>query len=638
MKKIGFLSIVLAIMLSLSTFLGCGTSSNSVAFWFKGSEEEIEVFNAMCDEFNKTYGKDHGIEVKATPKSVGSYDTNIQASAGTKSGPDVFILQEDDLKKNINIDLVADITNELNAVTDIDIDDIYSNVIERYRYDKTDNSSLSTDPLYGLPLDTRPSALYYNETLFRQAGILVISVNEEDVDEFWAGEKADHRGLTKSDYIAKYEQMEEEGIISSNAVSKLKAMQKLPKKGYYRERPRYNGATWNSPTNSEVLIFNNRIAMNWDEIEDLSMLFDIDKSKERIKLYENNKGELLADTTNGSVEYGLFTEWWFMYGWSVGGDCLNDLTGNGDYNFSLLDPNKNYIVAEGCTYTGEYTGKVYQAGETIEFLDKMDIAKDEVIAPNNDGNYSRSNGDIVGVRASVVENESLLELASTREAFERYIKLATNENTEINGEKGLGISPNPNLFGTRKDFNYFFSGKIAMLVQYSLYMPAISKFTASYGFDYDVAPLVVYKEYENPGVATDDTVKAQGKVAGQSNSIGMVVRSRSTKKYKAAAFIKWMASETAQRIKAKHGFFPNQESLLNEVEFTNGVAPKNIDLFNNNIKYQSAGDWWYLKDYGWVNTWANDLNSYVRNGDTSKNYDWWKNQVVQKTNTVLKDY
>ena len=49
----------------------------------------------------------------------------------------------------------------------------------------------------------------------------------------------------------------------------------VPAKGFYRsESPFVNGvsSSWVKPTAGEVLIFNNRIAMNWDELEDLAAL------------------------------------------------------------------------------------------------------------------------------------------------------------------------------------------------------------------------------------------------------------------------------------------------------------------------------------------------------------------------------
>lgn len=636
LHKIAAILLVAVMVGALGALTACGgIDKDTVDFWVKGTESEVAAYKAMVETFNATYGAEHGIKARLTSKSPGAYDTTIAATVSTESGPDVFLENEDNFKKDIGAGLIGEITDELSAVTDVDLSDIYPNVMSRYRYDPQTNTSNEGDPVYGLPLDTRPSALYYNETLFRQAGILVISVDESDLEAFWNGNKADNRGLTKADYITQYEQMQRDGLVSSSAVNKLKNLTKLPNKGYYRERPCYGGAPWSQPNSSEVLIFNNRIAMNWDEAEDLARLFTKGDCT-LLNQYKNNKGELLTSTTNGTVEYGMFTEWWFMYAWSVGGDCLLDLTGSGDWNFSLLDPTPNYIVADGKTFVGAYTGKTYAAGETVEFLDKMDVAQGETLLPQDDGTYKHAGGAKAVVRTEIANSDALIELPSTREAFERYIRLGSAKTADINGSKGTGIAPNPNLFASRKDYNYFFSGKLAMLVEYSIYMPSISEYMAQYGFDYDIAPLLVYKEYANPSVATDDSVKVKGQTAGQSNSMGMVVRKRSKKKDKAAAFVAWMASAEGQAVKAEYGFFPNQADLVKDMKFASGVAPKNISLFSENMTYQTAGDWWYLEDYEWINTWAQDLNSYVRNGTMA--YNTWADAVVTKTNNKLASY
>lgn len=636
LHKIAAILLVVVMVGALGALTACGgIDKDTVDFWVKGAESEVAAYKAMVETFNATYGAEHGIKARLTSKSPGAYDTTIAATVSTESGPDVFLENEDNFKKDIGARLIGEITDELSAVTDVDLSDIYPNVMSRYRYDPQTNTSNEGDPVYGLPLDTRPSALYYNETLFRQAGILVISVDESDLEAFWSGNKADNRGLTKADYITQYEQMQRDGLVSSSAVNKLKNLTKLPNKGYYRERPCYGGAPWSQPNSSEVLIFNNRIAMNWDEAEDLARLFTKGDCT-LLNQYKNNKGELLTSTTNGTVEYGMFTEWWFMYAWSVGGDCLLDLTGSGDWNFSLLDPTPNYIVADGKTFVGAYTGKTYAAGETVEFLDKMDVAQGETLLPQDDGTYKHAGGAKADVRTEIANSDALIELPSTREAFERYIRLGSAKTADINGSKGTGIAPNPNLFASRRNYNYFFSGKLAMLVEYSIYMPSISEYMAQYGFDYDIAPLLVYKEYANPSVATDDSVKVKGQTAGQSNSMGMVVRKRSKKKDKAAAFVAWMASAEGQAVKAEYGFFPNQADLVKDMKFASGVAPKNISLFSENMTYQTAGDWWYLEDYEWINTWAQDLNSYVRNGTMA--YNTWADAVVTKTNNKLASY
>lgn len=121
--------------------------------------------------------------------------------------------------------------------------------------------------------------------------------------------------------------------------------------------------------------------------------------------------------------------------------------------------------------------------------------------------------------------------------------------------------------------NYFFSGNLAILAQSSVYMADLSEEAKARGFSWDVAPLVVYKEYEDPSDPDCDTVKAQGKQAGHSNSLSMVVRTGSEKKDDAVRFMMWMASEEGQRIRASIGFFPNQKSLLPEVEFKKASRP-----------------------------------------------------------------
>jgi hypothetical protein len=222
----------------------------------------------------------------------------------------------------------------------------------------------------------------------------------------------------------------------------------VPAKGYFRSIEPYfydeysEGWTPIDTENGEVMVFNNRIAMNWDEVEDLAMLFSASHNP-------GSNGRSKYGTT-----YGYFTETWFNYGWTVGGDCLYDLTGNGDWNFGLLDPNPNYIVKEGKTFTGR-TGTVYQGGETIAFYDKMNADENEVLVPDAYGDYLRADGATkAGIWTAIQEEmekgeeSALLELPSTRTAFQRYLKLGlgkdtTNPNYIVEDSTGLNISPNP---------------------------------------------------------------------------------------------------------------------------------------------------------------------------------------------------
>ena len=607
MKKI--LCVIIAAVLFSVPLFGCGGGSNSnVKFWVYGDELELEIYTIMTDEFNETYGKENGIKVDISTKPPGNYESLIQTVSTSKSGPDVFLCVEDNFKKWVNMGFLTDMTDYLDAVTDIDVSDVYATTVDRLRYDIGNNTSNPDDPLYGLPLDTKPSALYYNESMFNKAGIIVISVDAENLDAWNAGEIADNRGKTRADYEAEYPELT--GVT-------------VPEKGYYRSMYPYTADVgWTYPDVNEVLVFNNRIAMNWDEIEDLAMLFT--------PSYNASAAE------DFGTDFGNFTEWWFNYGWSVGGDCLTDLSGNGDWNFSLLDYTPNYMVT-GESYTGAYTGKTYVPGETLEHLDKFDIPAGEIMTPDNEGGYTY-NGVKIGIRQSVTEaaaDGTLTALPSTREAFTRYLKLGAEKTADIEGEGGLAISPNPLTFSTRTRMNYFYSGKMAMLVDYSSYMATVSEQAEERGFEWDIAPLAVYKEYVDPLDPRCDETVVVGKTAGQSNSKAMVSRERAQNKEAAAKFIKWMASKAGQSIRAENGHFPNQKELISDVVFP-GYAPANVKAFSEALEFQGAGDWWYMADYEWINVWAVPLNSEVRNGTMT--YDAWRADAVSDTNERLKLY
>lgn len=597
-------------ILSTLMFGACwgGSGSNDgkdhIVFCTYGNDSELNIYTVMIDEFNNTYGKEHNIEVEHTPKPYTGYSSYVTSMSTARNSYDVCLVTEDTFKKYANMGFLAPMTEYFDKITDIDTSDVYENTVARVRLDVATNTSNPSDPLYGLPLDTKPSALYYNETLFNKAGIIIISVDEEDMDAWNAGEIADRRGKYKKDFV------------------KLTGVT-VPKKGYFRSRnPYVSGYSWEKPDSSEILVFNNRISMNWDEMEDLAMLFSPSTNSTAQKDY--------------GTEFGMFTEWWFNYGWSVGGNCLQDLDGHGEWNYSLFDTTPNYIVT-GDGYTGAWTGKQYVKGETLEFNDKFDVPQGKVMQPTDDGSYT-IDGQKVGIRESVrtaATQGTLGEMPSIRDAFTRYLRLGASEDTMIEGVAGLNISPNPITFNNRTRQNYWASGKMAMLIDYATYIEMFSRLATEFNFEWDVAPLLVYKEYTDPFDPQCDTVTVKGKHAGECNSKAMVVRSRSSVKESAAKFIAWMASKEGQSVRAKNGHYPHQDVLLKDIVYP-GYSPKNVEIFSANLKYQGAGDWWYLPDDAWVQVWANPLNAMVRNGLMS--YNSWKQTAIPDTNKKLKEY
>ena len=607
-KKVAATFVAVLAAMSATALTACSNSKDGshIVFCSYGDESELAIYTEMVDEFNKTYGAEHNIKVDHTPIGITGYNNYIQSMSTARNSYDVCVVIEDRFKAWATTGIIGPMEEYFNAVTDIDVSDVFPNTVNRLRLNVSNNTSNLSDPLYGMPLDTKPSALYYNESMFKKAGIIIISVDEEDMDAWNRGEIADKRGHKKSDFAK-----------LSNVT--------VPKKGYYRSvRPYVSGFEWTMPASDEILVFNNRIPMNWDEMEDLAMIFSPSSNP--------NAGK------DFGTDYGMFTEWWFNYGWAVGGNCLQDLSGDGEWNFSLLDSTPNYIVT-GESYTGKWSGKVYNKGETLEHNDKFDLPVGKVMTPDNNGGYTLD-GKKLGIRADVTAaatDGTLGELPSTRDAFTRYLRLGASKTSVIENAGGLDIAPNPIIFNTRTRQNYWYSGKMAMLVDYSTYIENFSKQATIYNFEWDVAPLIVYKEYTEPMNPNCDTVKIQGKEAGECNSKAMCVRARTSTQVKesAAKFIKWMASKKGQSLRAEKGHFPNQQELLGSIKY-NGYAPKNITVFSENLQYQSAGDWWYLPDDMWIKTWATPLNSEVRNGTLT--YDLWKKDAIPDTNEYLKKY
>lgn len=597
-----------------TAFAGCGGSgsSNTVRFFYGGTNSQMQMYRELTDTFNKTYGKENGIEVKAVEMLAGQ---DITALLGSSNAPDVMMVSDDTYKKYVIGGYFSDISDIKETYTDIELGDIAATAINRLYYDTKTNTSNPNDPLYALPIDSCPTALYYNEALMEKAGITVISVDEEDLDRWNKNEIADKRGKKKSDYV------------KLNGVT-------VPKKGYFRSKSPYYFSElsegWSMPSEDEVLVFNNRIAMNWDEVEDLAMYFSATYNP-------GTNGKSKWGTT-----YGYFTETWFNYGWTVGGDCLYDLTGKGDWNFGLLDPNPNYIVKEGKTFTGR-TGTVYQAGETIAFYDKMQADEGEVLVPDNEGDYERANGGTAGIWTKITEemkkgdDGALSELPSTRTAFKRYLKLGSSKDAYVEDSKGLDISPSPaKITDINPIYKQFYTGDILCFVGESLLMQEIAQYAAQHNCNWDVAPLVRYKEYVDPVDPYCDETVVEGTFSGHSRNTNMGVNSRSKKQDAAKKFVKWACGLEGQKVKANCGFFPSQPSLKGELKFAGSSAPANVNVFAEALEYQRPGDWWYMPNTLWVEAWCIDLNNNVRNG--KKTFDAWYPKAIENTNTKLESY
>ena len=568
MRKVLSVFLILASLLAMLALTACGNKSGNatVTFMYGGNIAQAEMFNVLINEFNKTAGAQQKITVKGVPKS-GSLDSILAQQLPSNSGPDVVVLSDEYFKKYTMY--LEDLTGKVDAAV---LNDFYPQLSSRYYYDMATTTSNADDPLYGVPAYNDTTVLYYNKTALAKVGVICISVPAEDLEAFNGG-SADLNGKTKADY----------GITVD-----------VPAKGFYRSEYPFvpaagetDGNSWAAPVSGEVLIFNDQIPMNWDEIEDLGLICTKDRN------------------SNSKTQYGYYTEWWFNYGWSVGGNCLEDLSGSGEWTFALQSDTPNYIVNEGKTYTGIYTGTTYQAGETLDLKDVINAKTGDDIGYKTDSKTYFSytvNGADAGARdfSAQISDGTLTELPSTRKAFSRFAYLA--------GIGGLNVCPYPSAFNGTSSVSYFTSGTLALLVEKISNHATIEKTMAD---DWGIAPLPEYKIYENPEDPADDSVALKGKSATHSIGYCASISKKSYVKDHAVVFLKWLATD-GQKLLAEKGYISSRQSDKAVVQ--QNLDYKNPGVIMNSIASAQAGAWWYMPDRSWIDTWASPLNNKVRYG------------------------
>lgn len=606
MKKfIRLLSLIMALIMSLTVFVACGKKNDkndvelddsgnvrpsdkvsNVEFWINGDEYELEVFQDLVDRFNKKY--EGQIKVKLVQKPSDGYETAVQqALSGQKL--DVFYVGDAGYKSYAEQGLLYDITSLVENSSTYDLSKMWDNVITRYKYDV--NSKLSgTDSgrYYGVPKDIGPTVIYYNETEFEKAGIKIISVAKEDLDAYNNG-AADDRGNTKASMGLSGVTVKEYGYFVANG-------QKY---------------------------FNNQIPMSWDETVEVATI--------------------LQNSMSNDNAYGYFTEWWFNYGWTVGGDCIQYIPstdashGGGWYDFTLADDTPNFIVADDA---GSVTvnGNTYNAGEIISYADKLGLTSTSVAGAA----YSK---EITSEVLSLENAGKLNRLPSQREAFTEFVRLAAKTSTvvdTVNGVNlmGYGVTPTPSSIGSDAGKTQAFAqGEIAMLVDGRWDVTYFRDPDAGIDFTWDVCPLPMYREYNAEGFGADREVTVHGIEAGHSGSVGLCINNNSQVPNAAWKFIEFIASEEGQSAQAQKGFaIPLQKELANsEVFLQSDKMPRNSKIFIKAAEVQGAGDWWYLADNAWIDDWAGVLNGDVRNGKKSMT-EFFNSLEYQSTYAKLLKY
>lgn len=534
-KKFRFSSILLltgAVLASVScTGSSAGESGSlapgaktSVSLWGWGDEKEVRVFQDLLREYNAN--NTDNVYVNFVKKPSNSYYSVLETALTGRQAPDLFYLGDSMIKRFSEAGYVQELDEFIAKSEVIDMDDIWGTLMRRYQFSPLTYQYGPEESIWGLPKDIGPTVIFYNADAFAAKGITVISAKDEDGDGFVSvGEK------------------------------------NYPARGY----------------NDELKVFNNKIAMTFEECDVLAALL--------------SSGSTNANTHQ--TKWGFYSSWWFYAGWSVGGDVIqfkktDDPQYKGGYwEFTLDDKHPNYRVQKSVTIED----KKYEIGDFVDYYSLP---------------YLKENGII---KDAYLADGSLVELPSMRETFDYWLGYFKN-----------GLSPKPADISTQ--IALFTSQDVAMFVDGRYDVPQLREDAT---FAWDVAPLPKHKD---------------GKAAGHSGSMCLSMAKRSTVKDAAFKIIEYLSGPSGQDALAETGFnVPNQISLATDpsANFLNTNAkPLNNEVFLEAAAVQKGGDWTYLNDDRWIELWAPTLNGDVMNGvkTVDQLFATYKDQI----NEYLKQY
>lgn len=160
-----FLSIITATMVMGTVLVGCGSSSSNgtsgnttitYSIWDKIQEPGMR---AIADAFEE---ENPGIKVNIEVTPWDQYWTKLEAAATGGSMPDVFWMHASQVNKYIEGSMLMDLTEKIDDSTLTSLDKFNADLVGLYSED---------DKVYAIPKDFDTVALWYNKTLFDNAGV-----------------------------------------------------------------------------------------------------------------------------------------------------------------------------------------------------------------------------------------------------------------------------------------------------------------------------------------------------------------------------------------------------------------------------------------------------------------------------------
>ena len=578
-KKLAVLGVCAVMTGSVVAATGCGPKRPAAAgdrtvIMYQAANMDTNIssyYEEMVKAYNDTQGVTDDVYVQLIPSSsdVGGLDNSLIS----RYQYDVVQIADDQYKslvltgQEFFVELDQYLTADVKAT--MGYDNIPSELLNRFRMNQKPESNTKYNTgegtaTLGLPITHNPHVLWYNVSALTECGINIVSVSEAELDSY---NTANNASLMPHGYAE------------------------------YKTAPFTGAKTSKNEAGDFVYkVFNNRIPMNWEETRCLSRAF--------VKQY--------------NYKAGYLSEWWFNYGWSVGGDCIGWDTASDAYVFTIGEEQANWLAVDDITVNG----RAYSAGDVLLYEDKSAVNSDSALKASLSG--------------------KLYQLPSQRKAIIEFNRLAVpTEKQADDGIYGYGVSYDNVDNRTSK----FTDGEVPLYIEG--YSEGVS-YKKSMSGGVDIAPVTQYREYvgggtyqkdnqsgfeneylkvigeEYGGVVYTGALKEEngtpvvGKCTSASKADALFIpKNTRNKNYAAAAkFVVWAAGPEAQKILAKSSVVvPNQSDLgMGEcAEYENRVA-NNSWAAAYVAQHGDIGDYTYFTSETWITEWSNTFNKDVRQG------------------------
>lgn len=592
--------------ISITPLAACGgggvpddAKDRTVVNYHYGYDDDTRTAYAdAIAKYNSTQGAIDKVWVTARAYS-GETDNNLDsvlANKRKKCSYNIIQVNDNQFKdfasKGYLLSIEDYLTDDVKAA--MKYDKIPENQLNRFKLNSEKVTSDKNDDGYyylagdgadqvGLPVQNSAHVLYYSVKAMETAGVNIISCTENEL-------------------ATKYPGLQPHGYAEYLADASHPAP--------------YDGAksSTNEAGDTVYKVFNNKIPMNWEE------------NRLVARLLMNNGG------LTESKKYGYCSEWWFNYGWSIGGDCIGWDYDLDEYEFTLCDTSDNWLATD----TIEVKGNKYYAGDVVLHEDAAVINGDAALKTELGSKIHR--------------------LPSQYDAILEFVRLSQGTNSLSAGERGtasavygygIGQDPNDNRSAA------FLSGKNTPMVCEST-AEAISFSTSS--LKWDMAPTCQWREYKGgstymsdgtannhaqggfakeylkvigkdygDGEYTGELDKAEngtpfvGRATSATKSFAMCIPENSdTAVYEASVkFMAWMAGPEGQKVLIEcNKSLPNQPEIGMADSFTGSAARLCDNYWAASFAMQKGdlGDYDYFQSQTWINNWSDYFNQTVRKG------------------------